>query len=805
MSSIPRGSKRGLSLAAIVAAALGLIAIAILTVGAGGLVSTGWLQNHLATAGAASKAQDGLRAIMVRANAFLDSAAGDGLDAVERTVADQRESLGLIRDEIADSHVGARFDTADRLLAELQPKARAIAGARRAMTEAEERMTGLSRQIEQTVTDATRALRDARLSMRSEQSMVQGPFAKAAGFATDLAAVDGDLKVLAAAVAAGTVTEDHKARAAALAGAVGRMRFKLPPESRALLGPLSEAVGDLAALIDEAAGQPVDGALRESHDRIAAAVAGALSVLGGAVLAPLTASGEALARMDVATAKMDSVEGNLGAALAATAELRLAVAAFTQAPDAPGAERIAAELNKIAVRVRQAVKEASGLDAVAAMAETFAAQVDDVAARLPAGAATVIDLAATDAGLAGELNGALDAIAAAVIAAVSDVEMAARADTATANTIISAALAFGILACLAGLVLIVWRVLRPIRSLTAVMARLGEGDLTAEPPGTTRGDELGVMARTLVTFRQGLTERGRLEDDQSRQRQALDARQSEIEALIARFRADVRDLIASADANTTRMRDSAGDLEAASDETSGCTAKAEQACGRTAGNVGTMAASAEELSASIAEITGKVAGTMRTVTDAAERAGVTDAKVAGLAEAARNIGNVVGLISAIAEQTNMLALNATIEAARAGEAGKGFAVVAGEVKGLATQTAKATGDIAAQVGAIQGATEDAAAAIRAIAATMEDVRMTTVEITAAVEQQRTATTEISRAAQRAAEGTREVVDNVATAATAARNTRSSSDNVRTASDEAGTINGRLRSAIEGFLERVAAA
>jgi methyl-accepting chemotaxis protein len=83
--------------------------------------------------------------------------------------------------------------------------------------------------------------------------------------------------------------------------------------------------------------------------------------------------------------------------------------------------------------------------------------------------------------------------------------------------------------------------------------------------------------------------------------------------------------------------------------------------------------------------------------------------------------------------------------------------------------------------------------------------MTTVEIAAAVEQQRTATGEISRAAQRAAEGTREVVDNVATAAAAARNTRSSSDNVRTASDEAGTINGRLRSAIEGFLERVAAA
>ena len=805
MSSSLTGPRRGLSLAVIVTAALGLIALAILTVGAGGLVSTGWLQSHLATAGAASKAQDGLRAIMVRANAFLDSSAGDGLDAVERTIADQGAGLGAIRDAIADDDVRVRFDTAARLLADLQPKARAIAEVRRAMTEAEGRMSGLSREIEQAVSETSLALRDARLSMRSEQAMVQGPFAKAAGFATDLRAVDGDLKVLADAFAAGTVTEDHKARAAALAGAVGRMRFKLRPDARALLGPLAAAVADLAAVVDQAAGQPVDAGLAGRHGRAAGAVAVSLAALGGAVLAPLTASGEALARMGEATLKMDSAEGGLGAALAATAELRVAVAAFTQAPDQAGAGRIAAEINKIAVRVREAAKEATGLDQAAAAAGALATRLDDLGAKLPAEAATVIELAARDADLAGELNGALDGIAAAVIAAVGDVETAARTDTSTANTIISLALAAGILACLAGLVLIVWRVLRPVRALTAIMARLGDGDLTAEPPGTARGDELGVMARTLVTFRQGLAERTRLENDQSRQRQALDARQRGIEALIDRFRADARELIASADANTTRMRESAGDLAAASDEANGRTAEAEHACERAAGNVGTVAASAEELAASIADITGKIAGTMRTVTDAAERAEATNAKVAGLADAARSIGNVVGLISAIAEQTNLLALNATIEAARAGEAGKGFAVVAGEVKSLATQTAKATGDIAAQIGAIQGSTEDAAGAIRAIAATMEDVRATTVEIAAAVEQQRTATAEITQAAQLAADGTRQVVDNVAAAARAARHTRSSSADARTASDEVGTINQRLRTAIEGFLEQVAAA
>ncbi|MGE5146529.1 MAG: methyl-accepting chemotaxis protein, partial [Candidatus Eiseniibacteriota bacterium] len=121
------------------------------------------------------------------------------------------------------------------------------------------------------------------------------------------------------------------------------------------------------------------------------------------------------------------------------------------------------------------------------------------------------------------------------------------------------------------------------------------------------------------------------------------------------------------------------------------------------------------MSSSVGEIGRQVHQSTEIAKRAVTEADKTNAAVQGLAEAATKIGEVVNLISDIAEQTNLLALNATIEAARAGEAGKGFAVVASEVKTLASQTAKATEEIGKQIQEMQGSTGRVASAIRDIA------------------------------------------------------------------------------------------
>ena len=194
----------------------------------------------------------------------------------------------------------------------------------------------------------------------------------------------------------------------------------------------------------------------------------------------------------------------------------------------------------------------------------------------------------------------------------------------------------------------------------------------------------------------------------------------------------------------------------------------------------------------------------RIVAGAVTQAEDTNAKVKGLAEAAQKIGEVVTLINEIASQTNLLALNATIEAARAGEAGKGFAVVASEVKNLATQTGRATEEIAGQVKAIQDSTESAAQAIHAISVTINRVNEISTAIASAVEEQGAATQEISRNVQEASTGTAEVSTNITGVTQASQQTSAGSTQVLASASELASNGERLKKEVDTFLHTVRA-
>lgn len=200
-------------------------------------------------------------------------------------------------------------------------------------------------------------------------------------------------------------------------------------------------------------------------------------------------------------------------------------------------------------------------------------------------------------------------------------------------------------------------------------------------------------------------------------------------------------------------------------------------------SVQTVAGSSQQMSASIREIAQNATEAARVATNAVQVAGSANLTVGKLGESSVEIGNVVKVITSIAQQTNLLALNATIEAARAGEAGKGFAVVANEVKELAKETAKATEDISRKIEVIQSDVQNAVKAIGEISGVIHQVNSISGMIAAAVEEQTATTNEISRCIGEAARGSADITRNISTVAQVADNTKSGSSNLLQAATE----------------------
>lgn len=360
----------------------------------------------------------------------------------------------------------------------------------------------------------------------------------------------------------------------------------------------------------------------------------------------------------------------------------------------------------------------------------------------------------------------------------------------------------------------------PVRWIRLALNKLARGEQDFEIEGLDRHDEIGEAARALAELKQcsaefmdaqvSLANKAqedlRLREEEEQAKAEVRIQHAELLRQLAdRFETTVGEVVGGVASASSQLQVTATSMASVADQSSHQAEEVTQTLGEASAGVTAAASACDEFALSIGEISRQAATSAELARKATVAAASADHTISALTQSAAQVGEVVELISSIAQRTNLLALNASIEAARGGEAGRGFAVVASEVKDLATQTGKATEEVSQQIRQIQETTTASVEALRSIARQIQQLESTSVSIAAAVDQQSIAGHDLARSIDIAARNTEEVSSNIVQVRETALATGAAASQVLASSKELESQASTLRAQVNAFLGQVRAA